>query len=90
MGAARPLEGLLVVSLEQAVAAPLCSLRLAEAGAETAFPERGLRAGSRDWVRIAISMVLVNRGKRASTDVNARNWGIGQGGRVRVRTRGRR
>ena len=27
------LEGILVVSLEQAVAAPLCSLRLAEAGA---------------------------------------------------------
>ena len=29
----KALEGILVVSLEQAVAAPLCSLRLAEAGA---------------------------------------------------------
>ena len=34
------LEGILVVSLEQAVAAPLCSLRLAEAGARVIKIER--------------------------------------------------
>ena len=28
-----PLSGLLVISIEQAVAAPLCTLRLADAGA---------------------------------------------------------
>ena len=33
MSAAKPLEGLLVVAMEQAVAAPYCSSRLADAGA---------------------------------------------------------
>jgi itaconate CoA-transferase len=37
---ARPLEGLLVVSLEQAVAAPMCSCRLADAGARVIKIER--------------------------------------------------
>ena len=32
-GAMKPLDGLLVVSIEQAVAAPYCSSRLADAGA---------------------------------------------------------
>jgi len=36
----RPLEGLLVLSLEQAVAAPLCSARLADAGARVIKIER--------------------------------------------------
>ena len=36
----RPLEGLLVVALEQAVAAPLCSSRLADAGARVLKIER--------------------------------------------------
>src|SRR3954469_9730279 len=36
----RPLEGLLVVSLEQAVAAPYCSSRLADAGARVIKIER--------------------------------------------------
>ena len=35
-----PLEGLLVVSLEQAVAAPMCSCRLADAGARVIKIER--------------------------------------------------
>ena len=35
-----PLTGLLVVSLEQAVAAPLCTSRLAEAGARVIKIER--------------------------------------------------
>jgi len=38
--ATRPLEGLLVVALEQAVAAPLCTMRLAEAGARVIKIER--------------------------------------------------
>lgn len=36
----RPLEGLLVVSIEQALAAPLCTARLAEAGARVIKVER--------------------------------------------------
>ena len=36
----RPLEGLLVVSIEQAVAAPFCTARLAEAGARVIKVER--------------------------------------------------
>ena len=35
-----PLSGLLVVSLEQAVAAPMCSCRLADAGARVVKVER--------------------------------------------------
>ncbi len=35
-----PLEGILVVSLEQAVAAPMCSCRLADAGARVIKIER--------------------------------------------------
>ncbi|MCB1524198.1 MAG: CoA transferase, partial [Rhodoblastus sp.] len=38
--ARRPLEGLLVVALEQAVAAPYCSSRLADAGARVIKIER--------------------------------------------------
>ena len=36
----RPLEGLLVVSIEQAVAAPLCTARLVDAGARVIKIER--------------------------------------------------
>lgn len=36
----RPLEGLLVVALEQAVAAPMCTMRLADAGARVIKLER--------------------------------------------------
>ena len=35
-----PLEGLIVVSVEQAVAAPFCSSRLADAGAHVVKVER--------------------------------------------------
>ena len=38
--ATRPLEGLLVVAIEQAVAAPLCTARLADAGARVIKVER--------------------------------------------------
>ena len=36
----KPLEGLLVIALEQAVAAPYCSSRLADAGARVIKVER--------------------------------------------------
>jgi len=36
----KPLEGLLVVALEQAVAAPFCTVRLADAGARVIKIER--------------------------------------------------
>ena len=36
----KPLDGLLVIALEQAVAAPLCSSRLADAGARVIKIER--------------------------------------------------
>ena len=36
----KPLDGLLVIALEQAVAAPLCSSRLADAGARVIKVER--------------------------------------------------
>jgi itaconate CoA-transferase len=38
--ARRPLEGLLVVAIEQAVAAPFCTARLADAGARIIKIER--------------------------------------------------
>ena len=38
-----PLEGVLVIALEQAVAAPFCTSRLADAGARVIKIERSLR-----------------------------------------------
>ena len=40
---ARALDGVLVVALEQAVAAPFCTSRLADAGARVIKIERGER-----------------------------------------------
>jgi itaconate CoA-transferase len=64
-----PLENLLVVSLEQAVAAPLCSCRLADAGARVIKIERpegdfaryydGLASGQSSY------FVWINRGKES-------------------------
>ncbi len=67
--AQRPLEGLLVVALEQAVAAPYCSSRLADAGARVIKIER--REG--DFARgydVAVHgessyFVWINRGKES-------------------------
>ena len=47
----RPLEGLLVVAIEQAVAAPLCTLKLAEAGARVVKIERDGRIRERTGTR---------------------------------------
>ncbi len=64
-----PLEGLLVVALEQAVAAPFCTSRLADAGARVIKVERpeGDFARSYDHVADGESayFVWVNRGKES-------------------------
>ncbi|MFW6077490.1 MAG: CaiB/BaiF CoA transferase family protein [Hyphomicrobiales bacterium] len=69
MGAFRPLEGLLVVSLEQAVAAPLCSVRLAEAGARVIKVERPEGDFARGYDRLvdgeSAYFVWLNRGKES-------------------------
>jgi itaconate CoA-transferase len=63
------LEGLLVVSLEQAVAAPLCSCRLADAGARVIKVERPEGDFARDYDRAAKGdsayFVWLNRGKQS-------------------------
>ncbi len=65
----RPLEGLLVVSLEQAVAAPYCSSRLADAGARVIKIERPEGDFARLYDHAAHGMssyfVWLNRGKES-------------------------
>jgi itaconate CoA-transferase len=65
----RPLEGLLVVALEQAVAAPLCSSRLADAGARVIKIERSDGDFARHYDRAAKGQssyfVWLNRGKQS-------------------------
>ena len=66
---ARPLTGLLVVSLEQAVAAPYCASRLADAGARVIKLERPEGDFARGYDRAARGMssyfVWLNRGKQS-------------------------
>ncbi|MDE2515330.1 MAG: CoA transferase [Rhodospirillales bacterium] len=63
------LEGLLVVSLEQAVAAPYCSSRLADAGARVIKIERAEGDFARGYDRAAHGLssyfVWLNRGKQS-------------------------
>ena len=65
----KSLEGILVVSLEQAVAAPLCSLRLAEAGARVIKIERAegdfARYYDKDVKGESAYFVWLNRGKES-------------------------
>ena len=65
----RALEGMLVVSVEQAVAAPLCSCRLAEAGARVIKIERPEGDFARGYDRAARGQssyfVWLNRGKES-------------------------
>src|SRR5487761_2042016 len=67
----KPLSGLLVVSLEQAVAAPYCSSRLADAGARVIKLERPEGDFARGYDRAAKGMssyfVWLNRGKESLT-----------------------
>jgi crotonobetainyl-CoA:carnitine CoA-transferase CaiB-like acyl-CoA transferase len=64
-----PLDGLLVVALEQAVAAPLCSARLADAGARVIKIERHEGDFARFYDRAALGQssyfVWLNRGKQS-------------------------
>ena len=71
---ARPLDGVLVVSLEQAVAAPYCSSRLADAGARVIKIERREGDFARGYDRAVNGessyFVWINRGKESiSLDV---------------------
>ena len=69
MTASRPLAGLLVVSLEQAVAAPYASSRLADAGARVIKIERPEGDFARGYDRAAKGLssyfVWLNRGKES-------------------------
>ena len=64
-----PLEGLLVVSVEQAVAAPQCSCRLADAGARVIKVERPEGDFARDYDHVvhgeSANFVWLNRGKQS-------------------------
>src|SRR6202521_5248271 len=64
-----PLDGLLVVSVEQAVAAPYCSSRLADAGARVIKIERAEGDFARGYDRAAKGLssyfVWLNRGKQS-------------------------
>lgn len=64
-----PLEGLLVVALEQAVAAPLCSCRLADAGARVIKIERPEGDFARGYDKLVHGecsyFVWLNRGKES-------------------------
>jgi formyl-CoA transferase len=66
---ALPLSGLLVVSLEQAVAAPMCSCRLADAGARVIKIERPEGDFARYYDQLAggesAYFVWLNRGKES-------------------------
>src|SRR5260221_1222256 len=65
----RPLQGILVVALEQAVAAPLCSCRLADAGARVIKFVRREGDFARGYDRVARGQssyfVWLNRGKES-------------------------
>ena len=69
MTAKLPLQGLLVVSLEQAVAAPYCSSRLADAGARVIKIERPEGDFARGYDKAANGLssyfVWLNRGKQS-------------------------
>ena len=65
----KPLSGLLVVALEQAVAAPMCSRRLADAGARIIKIERPEGDFARAYDKVAAGessyFVWLNRGKES-------------------------
>ena len=64
-----PLEGLLVVSVEQAVAAPQCTCRLADAGARVIKVERPEGDFARGYDHVvhgeSANFVWLNRGKES-------------------------
>ena len=64
-----PLEGILVVSLEQAVAAPQCTCRMADAGARVIKVERPEGDFARQYDHVvhgeSANFVWLNRGKES-------------------------
>lgn len=68
-GSRKPLEGVVVISLEQAVAAPYCSSRLADAGARVIKVERAEGDFARCYDQAARGLssyfVWLNRGKQS-------------------------
>ena len=69
MSAGRPLEGILVVALEQAVAAPFCTARLADAGARVIKIERREGDFAREYDHVvngdSAYFIWLNRGKES-------------------------
>ena len=69
--ALKPLEGVLVVSMEQAVAAPYCASRLADAGARVIKVERAEGDFARAYDSVvhgeSAYFVWLNRGKESLT-----------------------
>ena len=69
MPASKPLEGLLVVSMEQAVAAPYCASRLVDAGAGVIKIERPEGDFARGYDAVGRGQssyfVWLNRGKES-------------------------
>ena len=65
----KPLEGLLVISVEQAVAAPMCGRRLADAGARVLKIERPEGDFARGYDRLldgeSVYFIWLNRGKES-------------------------
>ena len=65
----KPLEGLLVISMEQAVAAPTCSAKLCDAGARVIKIERAEGDFARGYDAAANGLstyfVWLNRGKES-------------------------
>src|SRR5690606_42056426 len=64
-----PLDGLIVVAVEQAVAAPFCTARLADAGAHVVKVERPEGDFARGYDNVAAGQssyfVWLNRGKQS-------------------------
>ena len=72
-----PLSGLLVVSLEQAVAAPMCTCRLAGAAARVIKVERPEGDFARYYDKLAVPHTCVPRTRSAPSPLVGEGWGGG-------------
>ena len=68
-----PLSGLLVVSLEQAVAAPMCTCRLADAGARVIKVERPEGDFARYYDKLAVPRAATAAKQAATEPIAARS-----------------
>ena len=73
-----PLSGLLVVSLEQAVAAPMCTCRLADAGARVIKVERPEGDFARYYDKLAVPGSASVPRAPTSPRVRGEGWGEGR------------